>query len=353
MPQLLDAFARFRESHPDARLLLVGAPRPESTSPAGSRTTGSTARSCTRTTSTRPALGADGRRRRVVSLRSPTMGETSGTVDSRALARQAAARQRRRLVLGASRRRRAEGRARRARGRPSRRRDGDARRSGRARRHGRAAARSRCERARRSTTSPSCTRPPSRRRPAATAVREAVLREVSAAAADVGLRGRLERGGCPRPRAGRGRDLTTAAAARAGALARAVPMWAWLTALVLVSAAIRFALARRMPAPWIMVDELIYSELAKSFAAGAHFLVRDQPAAIVRLRLSGSDLARRIALFSSVPDAHRPRRRSTRSSCRSRPSRRTCLPGGCSARASRSRPPCSRSPSRRSSTPGR
>ena len=72
--------------------------------------------------------------------------------------------------------------------------------------------------------------------------------------------------------------MTTPAAARAGALARAVPMWAWLTALVLVSAAIRFALARRMPAPWIMVDELIYSELAKSFAADGRFLIRDVPA---------------------------------------------------------------------------
>ena len=27
-----------------------------------------------------------------------------------------------------------------------------------------------------------------------------------------------------------------------------------------------------------MVDELIYSELAKSFAAGGHFLVRGEPA---------------------------------------------------------------------------
>ena len=59
-------------------------------------------------------------------------------------------------------------------------------------------------------------------------------------------------------------------------LARAVPVWAWLAGLVVVSAVIRYAFARRSPAPWIMIDELIYSELAKSFAAGGHFLIRDQ-----------------------------------------------------------------------------
>ena len=32
-----------------------------------------------------------------------------------------------------------------------------------------------------------------------------------------------------------------------------------------------------MPGPFIFVDELIYSELAKSFASGGHFLVRDVP----------------------------------------------------------------------------
>ncbi len=35
---------------------------------------------------------------------------------------------------------------------------------------------------------------------------------------------------------------------------------------------LRIVLARRIVAPWIMVDELIYSELAKSFAANGHFL---------------------------------------------------------------------------------
>ena len=67
----------------------------------------------------------------------------------------------------------------------------------------------------------------------------------------------------------------------AGVLAavRAVPVWAWLVGLVALSTAIRYAFARQIVAPWIMVDELIYSELAKSFAASGHFLVRDQATA--------------------------------------------------------------------------
>jgi Dolichyl-phosphate-mannose-protein mannosyltransferase len=57
-------------------------------------------------------------------------------------------------------------------------------------------------------------------------------------------------------------------------LVRAVPAWAWLIALVAVSAGVRLVLARGMVAPWIMVDELIYSELAKSLASSGHLLVR-------------------------------------------------------------------------------
>jgi hypothetical protein len=58
-----------------------------------------------------------------------------------------------------------------------------------------------------------------------------------------------------------------------GAIA-AVPVWSWLAALVCLSAGVRILLGHRMPSPWIMVDELIYSELAKSFAAHGRFLVR-------------------------------------------------------------------------------
>ncbi len=69
--------------------------------------------------------------------------------------------------------------------------------------------------------------------------------------------------------------------ARSGSLAlvRAVPVWAWLTAIVILSATLRFLLARRIVAPWIMVDELIYADLARGFAATGHFLIRGQSTA--------------------------------------------------------------------------
>ena len=52
----------------------------------------------------------------------------------------------------------------------------------------------------------------------------------------------------------------------------------WLAAIVVVSSAVRDRCSRdRIVAPWIMVDELIYSELAKSLAAHGHFLVRGVP----------------------------------------------------------------------------
>ena len=55
------------------------------------------------------------------------------------------------------------------------------------------------------------------------------------------------------------------------------PAWLCLTAIVGASIAIRIVLVGRMPAPWIMVDELIYSELAKSVASDGRFLVRGVP----------------------------------------------------------------------------
>ena len=57
-------------------------------------------------------------------------------------------------------------------------------------------------------------------------------------------------------------------------LVRAVPAWAWLTTIVAVSAAARLFFALRIDAPWIVVDELIYSELARGIAAGDGFSIR-------------------------------------------------------------------------------
>jgi hypothetical protein len=81
------------------------------------------------------------------------------------------------------------------------------------------------------------------------------------------------------------------------------PVWVWLTALVVASTLLRFLLARRVQAPFIMIDELIYSELAKSFAAGGDFLIREQPYArygpVYPVLISPA-----WRLFTSVPDAY-------------------------------------------------
>jgi hypothetical protein len=84
---------------------------------------------------------------------------------------------------------------------------------------------------------------------------------------------------------------------------RAVPIWGWLTALVVVSAVIRYALGRQAVAPWIMVDELIYSELAKSFAAGGQFLVRDHSTAAYGV-VYPALISPAWAAFRSIPDAY-------------------------------------------------
>jgi hypothetical protein len=72
---------------------------------------------------------------------------------------------------------------------------------------------------------------------------------------------------------------------RLGAFARndaiAAPVAA--AGLVLGALLVRVWLSRKIAAPWIMVDELVYSELAKSFAEHGRFLIRDQPTALYSL----------------------------------------------------------------------
>jgi hypothetical protein len=60
------------------------------------------------------------------------------------------------------------------------------------------------------------------------------------------------------------------------ALAR-IPTWAWLTTIVVVSAAFRATLARGIVAPFIFVDEIIWSEVARGIADTGRPLLRDQP----------------------------------------------------------------------------
>lgn len=83
----------------------------------------------------------------------------------------------------------------------------------------------------------------------------------------------------------------------------ALPAWAWLIAIVGLSIALRMALAGRTASPWIMVDELIYSELGKSVASSGTFLVRDVPSngyGFVYPVL----IAPAFGLFHSVPTAY-------------------------------------------------
>ena len=46
----------------------------------------------------------------------------------------------------------------------------------------------------------------------------------------------------------------------------ATAAWLLVAGIVLLAVAIRIWLTRRIPAPWIMGDELLYSSLAKSFS---------------------------------------------------------------------------------------
>jgi dolichyl-phosphate-mannose-protein mannosyltransferase len=91
--------------------------------------------------------------------------------------------------------------------------------------------------------------------------------------------------------------------AESEAIARSLPAWFWLASLVGASILVRWGFGRRMVAPWIMVDELIYSELAKSFAATGHFLVRDEPSGsygfVYPLLISPA-----YRLFDAVPQAY-------------------------------------------------
>jgi hypothetical protein len=84
---------------------------------------------------------------------------------------------------------------------------------------------------------------------------------------------------------------------------RAVPAWVSVGAIVVCSAVFRYLLSRRIVAPWIMVDELIYSELAKSFAASGEFLVRGQANFGVGL-VYPALISPAWRLFGAVPDAY-------------------------------------------------
>jgi glycosyltransferase involved in cell wall biosynthesis len=142
-----------------------------------------------------------------------------------------------------------------------------------------------------------------------TKVADAVIADVAQAAAEIGiepgtpfaaeLAGQLDEVGLAR----NGRPAQEPQRPPGANFITRVPIWAWLAALVVVSSVFRYGLSRRVVAPWIMVDELIYSELAKSFADTGHFLIRD-----VHHGAYGAVYPLLIApawkLFASVPDAY-------------------------------------------------
>jgi hypothetical protein len=73
------------------------------------------------------------------------------------------------------------------------------------------------------------------------------------------------------------RQTLTVARARAALRNSAVAAPLAVAALIVAAAVARILMNRHVLAPWAMVDELQYSELAKSFAADGRYLFRDQP----------------------------------------------------------------------------
>ena len=88
-----------------------------------------------------------------------------------------------------------------------------------------------------------------------------------------------------------------------GRALRRIPVWVWLAAIVVGSAAIRAFLARDIVAPFIMVDEVIWSELARGIAASAEPLVRGEPdtgySVVYPILISPA-----YRLFESLPQAY-------------------------------------------------
>ena len=94
------------------------------------------------------------------------------------------------------------------------------------------------------------------------------------------------------------------ARARAAAFVEAVPVWAWLTGIVAASALAHFLVVLDYPAPYLFVDELVYSELAKSFASTGHFALRGVPGTLGYAKGYSVLISPAYALFGDVPRAY-------------------------------------------------
>jgi len=82
-----------------------------------------------------------------------------------------------------------------------------------------------------------------------------------------------------------------------------VPDAAWLAAIISVSVLARLWLVHKMPGPYIFVDELIYSELARSLADSGTFAIRDVPVHGYSI-LYPALLVPAYRLFDALPDAY-------------------------------------------------
>jgi 4-amino-4-deoxy-L-arabinose transferase-like glycosyltransferase len=87
------------------------------------------------------------------------------------------------------------------------------------------------------------------------------------------------------------------------ARAARVPDVAWLAGIVSVSVLVRLWLVHEMPGPYIFVDELIYSELARSLGRTGTFAIRDVPVHGYSI-LYPALLAPAYRVFHSLPTAY-------------------------------------------------
>jgi hypothetical protein len=82
-----------------------------------------------------------------------------------------------------------------------------------------------------------------------------------------------------------------------------VPVWVWLSAIVAGSAIFRTAIGRGVVAPFVMVDEVIWAEVARGLADAGEPLLRGEPdpgySVVYPLLLSPV-----YAVFQSLPDAY-------------------------------------------------
>jgi Dolichyl-phosphate-mannose-protein mannosyltransferase len=88
-----------------------------------------------------------------------------------------------------------------------------------------------------------------------------------------------------------------------GRALRRIPTWAWLAAIVAVSSIVRAVLSRDIVAPFILVDELIWSELARGIADAGEPLIRDEPESSYSI-VYPLVLSPVYGLFDSLPAAY-------------------------------------------------